>query len=134
MFDVIGKPTQLIDGKDKVTGTAVFVRDITVPHMVYGKTLKSPYPHAKILGIDTEEAKKVPGVIAVVTGKDIPGNERAVGTSGDLAVLTTDKVRFIGDEVAAVVAVDEETCDRALEKIHVSYEILPTYNTIEEDY
>ncbi|BDF69307.1 aldehyde dehydrogenase [Oscillospiraceae bacterium] len=132
MFDVIGKSTPLIDGKAKVTGTAEFVRDLTVPHMLYGKTLKSPYPHAKILGIDVEEAKKVPGVVDVVTGWDIPGNDRAVGTSGDLAVLTTDKARFIGDEVAAVVAVDEKSADEALKKIKVEYEVLPTYGTMEE--
>lgn len=132
MYDIIGKSTPLIDGREKVTGTAQFVRDITVPHMLYGKTLKSPYPHAKIISIDTTEAKKVPGVIDVITGKDIPVNERAVGTSGDLSVLTTDKARFIGDEVAAVIAVDEKACDEALKLIKVEWEVLPAVYGIDD--
>ncbi|KEJ92027.1 xanthine dehydrogenase family protein molybdopterin-binding subunit [Synergistes jonesii] len=131
MFDVIGKPTQLITGKDKVTGSAVFVRDIVLPHMLYARTLLSPYAHARIISIDTSEAMKVPGVIDVITGKDIPGNERAIGSGGDMAVLTTDRVRYIGDEIAAVIAVDEKTAEEGVAKIKVEYEQLPVYSTIE---
>ncbi|MFQ5763267.1 MAG: 4-hydroxybenzoyl-CoA reductase subunit alpha, partial [Candidatus Bathyarchaeia archaeon] len=107
-FTVLGKRHPRVDGVHKVTGRAIYVDDIKLPRMLYGKTLGSPYPHAEILNIDTGKAKQVPGVVAVITGKDIPRNHNIIGrTIADQSVLADDKVRFVGDEVAAVAAVSE---------------------------
>ena len=110
MLNVIGNRMPLISGVDKATASAIFITDMTLPHMLYGKTLKSPHPHAEIVKINVDKARELPGVIAVITGADVPNNDRTIGVANaDMNVLTTDKVRFIGDEIAAVAAVDEVT-------------------------
>jgi len=132
-LSVVGKRLPKIDAPDKATGRAVYTDDITLPNMLYGKLLLSPVPHARIASIDTSRAASLPGVKAVLTGADVPGI--TWGTSParyDENVLAKDKVRFAGDVVAAVAAVDEETCYEALKLIDVAYEELPAVFDPEE--
>lgn len=127
---VIGKRIPRVDASEKARGEARFVDDITIPGMLYGATLKSPYAHARILSIDTNKAEKLPGVKAVITGKDMIDSKRCIFSEivpvwEDKLPLEIEKVRFIGDEVAAVAAVDLKTAERALELIDVKYEVFP---------
>jgi len=128
-YSIIGKPTKNVDGPAKVSGEAVYTFDMTLPNMLYGKLLRSPYPHARIISIDTSEAEKLQGVKAVITGKDTPGGKyglwRRFPELCDQTALAMDKVRFIGDAVAAVAAVSAEIAESALDLINVEYELLP---------
>jgi len=128
-YSVIGKPTTNVDGAAKVTGEAVYTFDMTLPNMLYGKLLRSPHPHAKIVSIDTSEAEKLPGVKAVITGKDTPGGKyglwRRFHELADQEVLATTKVRFIGEPVVAVAAISEDIAEKAIDLIKVEYEPLP---------
>ena len=123
-YKVIGTRPVRHDGVDKVTGRAVYTVDIKLPGMLVGRILRSPYPHARIKSIDTAKAWKVPGVRAIVTGKDEP--EHYQGKSiRDIPVLCWDKVRFVGDRVAAVAAEDRDAAEEAVNLIDVEYEELP---------
>jgi 4-hydroxybenzoyl-CoA reductase subunit alpha len=123
---VVGRGHPRSDAPDKVTGRAVFTEDIRFPGMLHGKVLASPHAHARIRAIDTSEAEALPGVRAVITGKDVSDVPYGVSPARyDDQVLAKDKVRFVGDEVAAVAAVDEATAERALGLIRVDYEKLP---------
>lgn len=125
-FAVVGTPMPRVDAPDKATGRAKYAGDLRPPNMLWGRILTSPVAHAKIVSIDTTEAEKLPGVKAVITAKDVPDVKYGVSPARyDDNVLAIDKVRFIGDEVAAVAAVDEETATRALKLIKVEYEELP---------
>jgi len=130
-FSVIGKSMPLMDGVEKVTGEGMYGVDAKLAGMIYGRVLRSPYPHAKILKIDTSEAEKLPGVYAVVTAQDMP--DRRVGVSlKDEYIFAKEKVRYVGEAVAAVAAVDVETADEALQAIRVSYEELkPVFDALE---
>ena len=121
---VIGKNTVNIHAGQKVTGQAVFASDFKLHNMLYGKVLRSPLPHARILNIDTSGAEKIKGVRVIVTGKDIPKVKFGPNIQDEYA-LAVDKVRYIGDEVAIVAAEDEDTASAALELIKVDYEPLP---------
>jgi CO/xanthine dehydrogenase Mo-binding subunit len=130
-YRVIGKPLGRPDGVDKVTGTGRYSADHALPGMIWGKSLHSPYPHARILSIDTSAAEALPGVHAVITAADI-----AFGPWGraikDVPVLAQDRVRFIGERVAAVAADDEDIAQAALDLIEVEYEELPAvFDTLE---
>ena len=121
---MIGERIPLRDSIAKVTGTASFLEDIKLPNMLHGKILRSPYGHAKIISIDVEEAKKLPGVVAVLTGKDVgpPGPLVALPFSQmpgplDEFVLAKEKVCFQGDEVVAVAAETEDIAEDALDLI-----------------
>ena len=121
-YQIVGKSVPRIDGKVKVTGTAPYADDLALPGMLYGKLLRSPYAHAKIRTINTSKAEKLPGVRAVVTGKDFPGI--VVGFMkkyADRPPIAIDKVRHYGEAVAAVAAVDEYTAEEALDLIDVEY-------------
>lgn len=135
-YRVVGKPVPRVDGVEKVTGRARFTEDVSLPSMLHGKILRSPHPHAKIISIDTSKAEALPGVKAVITGKDTVGISFGfVDTPrypADEHPLALDKVRYIGEEVAAVAAVDEITAAEALELIKVDYEILPAVFDPEE--
>lgn len=121
---VIGGPVPRLEGPDKVSGRALYAADIQLPGMLWCKVLRSPYPHAKIISIDTERAQKVPGVRAVITGKEYPG--MLMGRQfRDMPVLCWDKVRFIGDRVAAVAAETRAAAEEAVALIDVEYEELP---------
>jgi len=127
---VIGKPVQRVDAEEKITGSAVYGYDLVLPNMLYGKTLFSTRAHARIKRINTEKAKKLPGVVAVVTGEDIPWTH---GESvKDKPFLAQGKVRFIGEPVAAVAAEDEDTAQAAVKLLEVEYEDLPVYTDPEE--
>lgn len=123
-FSSIGKPIPRVEGPHKVTGKAIYAADISLPGMLWGKILRSPHPHARILRIDASRARELPGVKAVITGQEIPGHY--VGKLiRDMPVLCWDKVRFVGDRVAAVAAETLEAAEQALDLIHVEYEVLP---------
>jgi 4-hydroxybenzoyl-CoA reductase subunit alpha len=128
-YALIGKRIPPIDGRPKATGEAKFTVDFQLPGMLYGKILRSPYPHAKILNINTEKAKRLKGVKAVLTGAEVPTKRYSLFTSlpqlHDRLALAVDKVRYIGDEVAAVAATDEWVAEEALDLISVEYEELP---------
>lgn len=125
-FFIVGKRVPRRDSFDKVTGTAIYTADLKFPNMLVAKVLRSPYPHAKILYIDTSKALKLPGVKAVVTGKDGYGVKWGVFKyTQDHTMLPTDKVRYVGEDVAGVAAIDEETALEALDLIRVDYEPLP---------
>ncbi len=124
-FQWIGKPTLRYDGVAKVTGQAQYTDDLRLPGMLVGKILRSPHAHARIRSIDTSKAEALPGVKAVATGQDAPVAYGILPVSEDEYALAVGKVRFVGDEVAAVAAVDEETAVRALSLIEVDYEVLP---------
>jgi 4-hydroxybenzoyl-CoA reductase subunit alpha len=126
-FDVVGKPLRKVDGLDKATGRAVYADDIVLPGMLHAKTLRSPHPHARIVSIDTSRARALAGVHGVVTGADMPIRYGVIPWTPDENALAVEKVRFVGDEVAAVAAVDEDTANAALELIDVEYELLPAF-------
>lgn len=125
-YSVIGKSVPKIDGRVKVTGQAKYTGDLKFPNMLVGKILTSPHAHARILSIDTTEAEKLPGVKAVITHKDVPGLKYGISPARwDENIFCIDKVRFVGDKVAAVAAINEETVYKALKLIKVDYEVLP---------
>lgn len=126
-FTVIGHPQRKVDGRAKSTGSARYTDDLSLPGMLHGKILRSPHPHARILSIDPSEALALPGVHAVVTGADMPVTFGIIPWTPDEYPLALDRVRYVGDGVAAVAAVDEDTANRALELIRVEYEELPAY-------
>ena len=121
---LVGQRIPKLDAADKVTGRLRYVADVRLPGMLHGKLLRSPYPHARIRKIDTSAAERLPGVMAVITGRDMP-QKRFGHLVKDITFLPLDKVRYIGEPVAAVAAVDEETAERALDLIDVEYEELP---------
>ena len=123
-YSVIGQSVTRAEGPAKVSGSAVYTADVQPPGMLWGKILRSPYPHARIVSIDTSAARALPGVHAVVTGADLP--DRRVGRLlRDHPVLARDKTLFVGDKVAAVAADTPQIADEALLLINVRYEELP---------
>jgi 4-hydroxybenzoyl-CoA reductase subunit alpha len=132
-FSVIGQALPKIDAWAKVTGETRYADDLMLPRMAYGKLLRSPHAHARIVGIDTERARALPGVYAVITGHDLPRVKFGIlPVSQDEEALCTEKVRMVGDAVAAVAAVDEETAEAACRLIDVTYEPLPALMSIQE--
>lgn len=125
-YDVIGKSLPRIDGMAKATGQAKYTGDLKFPNMLVGKILHSPHAHARIINIDTSAAEKLPGVKAVITHRDVPSTKYGLSPARwDETIFCIDKVRFVGDKIAAVAAVDEETVYQALKLIKVDYEVLP---------
>src|SRR5437870_5104307 len=131
-FSIIGKPIAMVDAAGKTTGSGKYTDDLSLPGMLVGKILHSPYPHSHIKSIDTTRAEKLEGVVAVVIGKDAPNPYGILPVGHDEHALALDKVRYVGDHVACVVAVDDATADKALELIDVEYEVLPAYFDPEE--
>lgn len=130
---MIGKATPFIEGINKVTAESAYLEDIHLRGMLYAKILRSPLPHAKIVHIETEKAKSLPGVRSVITARDTPGIKFSfISELADKEPLCEDKVRYIGDEVAAVAAIDEYTAWEALDLIKVEYEALPAVFNPEE--
>jgi 4-hydroxybenzoyl-CoA reductase alpha subunit len=132
----IGKSIPRKDGVAKATGKALYTVDMTLPRMLWGKILRSPHPHARILNIDTTRAEALPGVKAIITGKDTLGIKHGfVDTPrypADQYALAIDRVRHIGEEIAAVAAIDEYIAEEALNLIRVDYEELPAVFDPEE--
>jgi len=131
-LNIIGKPFRKVDARAKCVGQTKFADDIVLPRMLFCKLLRSHLPHALIKSIDVSKALALPGVFAVVTGKDFPIPYGILPVSQDEHALCVDKVRFIGDPVAAVAAVDEDVAFDAMNLIEVEYEPLNTISTIEE--
>ena len=127
---VVGHPVTRVDVDDKVTGAAAYGYDLVLPDMLHGKVLFSTRPHARIVSIDLEKARRHPGVVCAISGADVPWTH---GESvKDKPFLAQGKVRYIGEPVAAVAAVDEDTAQAAVRLIEVEYEDLPAYFTPEE--
>jgi CO/xanthine dehydrogenase Mo-binding subunit len=120
--DLIGKSVPRIDGPEKVTGSATFTADMKLPGMLYARMLLSPHAHARILSIDTDKARQLPGVKAVLTGKDLP--YRVGLYMVDKPILADGKARYCGEPVAAVAAASEEIALEAVSLIKVDYEVL----------
>ena len=128
---VVGKDVPRTDAIPKVTGAAQYVADLNLPGMLHAAVLRSPHPHARIVSIDTSAAAALPGVKAVVTGADTA--QRKWGCfRPDLYPLAIEKVRYAGDEVAAVAALDAETARAAVDRIKVEYEVLPAVLSMDE--
>lgn len=113
------------DGGEKVTGTLKYLTDLRFPDMLYGKILRTAYPHARILSIDTSTALAYPGVMAVLTWEDVPGLNRFGISFPDQPVFCEDLVRYEGDAIAALAAVSKEVAEAAVKLIRVEYEVLP---------
>jgi 4-hydroxybenzoyl-CoA reductase subunit alpha len=126
-FSVIGKPIAFVDAAGKVTGAGKYTDDLSLPGMLIGKILHSPHPHARIKRIDTSRAEALDGVAAVVVGADAPNKYGILPVGHDETALAVDKVRYVGDNVVCVVAVDEATAEKALDRIEVDYELLPAW-------
>jgi 4-hydroxybenzoyl-CoA reductase alpha subunit len=132
-FTVVGQPLPKIDAWAKVVGETRYADDFFLPRMAYGRLLRSPHAHALIRSIDVSRARALPGVYAVITGADLPRVKFGIlPVSQDEEALCTEKVRLVGDAVAAVAAVDEETAERACRAIEVDYAPLPALMSIEE--
>jgi len=129
---MIGTSLPKIDSYAKVTGAAKYADDLTLPRMAHGRILRSPHPHARILRLDIARARAHPGVLDVITAADLPRRYGIMPTTQDEYPFALDTVRYVGEPVAAVVAVDEETAEEALDLIEVAYAPLPTVSTIEE--
>ncbi len=122
-FKYVGQNIPRVDGVDKVTGKAKFTGDLVIPGMLFGKILRSPYPHARIASIDASEAEAFPGVSAVLTSADISDTDPYYNGRPIIAI---QNARYVGEPVAAVAAEDEETAEEALSLIKVDYEELPS--------
>ncbi|WP_206812706.1 xanthine dehydrogenase family protein molybdopterin-binding subunit [Paradesulfitobacterium ferrireducens] len=123
-LNVVGKSVKRYDALEKVTGKAPFVYDMFLPDMLWAKVLRSPYPHAKIIKIDTTEAEKLPGVVGILTAADLPKTNHGAGLI-DEPTMAIDRVRFVGEPVVAVAAESEDIAQEALTLIDVEYEELP---------
>ena len=134
-FSIVGQSVPRVDGAAKVTGSARYVADLQIPGMIEGKFLRSPYAHARIRSIDTAEAEAMPGVIAVLTSKDLDDLGHYMGrgkNNKDQPIIATNRVIFAGQPVVAVAAADRATAEEALAKIHVDYQELPAVISVEE--
>src|SRR5918992_265267 len=131
-YNVIGRPEARLDGEDKARGRAVYTVDLELPGMAHGKILRSPYPHARLVRADASQAEKLPGIYAVITRDD----HRRFGMFGaaykDQTIVAVDKVRYVGDPVAAVAAINEATAEEALGLIDVEYQELPALSSLKE--
>ena len=121
----IGDRFPKIDGVAKADGSGLYADDLAFPRMLHAKLLRSPHAHARIRSIDVSEALKLPGVIAALTGDELPLKYGVIPWTHDEQALATEKVRFVGDEVACIAALDERTAEDALKLIRVDYEVLP---------
>jgi 4-hydroxybenzoyl-CoA reductase alpha subunit len=129
---VVGHPRPKVDAAAKVTGQTLFADDIVLPRMAHAKLVRSPHPHARLRSIDLSAAAALPGVLATLVGAELPIAFGILPVSQDEHALALDKVRFVGDPVAAVAALDEETAEAAGKLVRVEYEILPPLMSIEE--
>ncbi len=131
-LSVVGKSVPIKDAREKVTGSLKYAVDYQVPGMVYGKILRSPHAHAKINGIDYRRAEALPGVLGVVGFKDAPDLDWNSCWFNYRGHILDDRARFVGDEVAAVAAINENIAEQAIQLIEVDYEVLPAVFDPEE--
>ncbi len=130
-FKVVGKPLPRLDGVESVTGRATYTVDVALPGMLHGKLFRSPVAHAKIRGVDSTRARSLPGVAAILTAQDMT-RKRFGFSLQDEEVLASEKVRYVGDVVAAVAADSEEAAERAVGSIDWDYEEMPAVLTPED--
>src|SRR6202023_2174853 len=130
-FSVVGKSTPKNNAYAAVTGAAQYADDIFLPRMIYGKMLRSTHPHALLKKVDCSRALALPGVIAAAAGGDVPVRYGILPSSPDETVFAIDKVRYVGDPIAAIVADDELTAEEALELIDVEYEPIAAVMSID---
>src|SRR5438477_375602 len=128
---LVGRPLPKVDAATKVTGRALYADDIVLPRTLHCKILRSPHPHARILSIDTSGARRIPGVVAVITGTDLPIKFGILPVTQDERALEHEKVRYVGDPIAAVAALEEEIAAAACDAIAVEYEVLEPVMTID---
>ena len=128
---VVGKPIERVDGFEKVTGKATFAVDMELPRMLHGKIYRSRFAHAEILSINIERALTVPGVHAILTGKDVPDGLRGRGLL-DTPILAQGKVRYVGEPIAAIAAESLDAAEEASDLIDVEYRALPALFDPEE--
>src|SRR5262245_17966597 len=131
-FSVVGAPLPKVDAIGKVTGRALYADDLMLPRMLYGKLLRSPHPHARVLAVDVSRALELAGVLAAITGAELPQKFGILPSSQDEVALAVDKVRYVGDPIAAVAATDPDIVEEAVKYIYVKYEVLPVLMSIEE--
>jgi CO/xanthine dehydrogenase Mo-binding subunit len=131
---VVGTPAERVDAAEKLRGQAQFTGDLAVPRMLHGKVLRAPLPHARIVSIDASRAERMPGVVCVLTGRDLLdlANPRYGHAIKDRPIVAVDRVRFAGEPVAVVAADEEATAEAALELVDVEYEELPAAATVEQ--
>lgn len=130
-YRVIGTPVERVDGPEMLSGQALYGPDVKLPGMLWGKILRSPIPHGKVLRVDGEKARKHPGVKAVISARDVPTRRYGYAIE-DEHIFAIDKVRYVGQPVAAVAAIDEDTAEEALSLIDVEYNELPAVFDAEE--
>ncbi len=130
-FSVIGKPLPKVDAASRVTGQAVYADDMLPPRTLHCRILRSPHPHARILSIDTSAARRMAGVLAVITGADLPIKFGILPVTQDERALEHEKVRYVGDPIAAVAATEEEIAAAACDAIAVEYEVLEPVMSID---
>lgn len=122
---VVGQRIRPVQGVDKTKGKPLYPADIDLPGMLWAKILRSPHARAKILNIDTSKAEALQGVEAVITHKDVPKDRFEAKEGNEGLTILGDEVRYVGDAVAAVAAVDQNVAEEALQLIKVDYEVLP---------
>ncbi len=130
---VVGTNAPRVDAIEKVSGKAIYTSDIQLPGMAHARILRSPVAHARVVKVDASKAKEFPGVIATLTRDDIQGfNFKYGATYKDQSIVAVDKVRYVGDPVAAVLADTPEIAEQALELIEVAYDELAKVTNLEE--
>ncbi len=122
---MIGAKVRRVDAREKVLGQAVYTGDLSFPHLLWARVLRSPYPHARIVNIDASRARRLAGVKTLITGKDLSAEANYGPYIADQSVVARDRVRYLGEPVAALAAVDKDSAEEALELIEVEYEELP---------
>jgi 4-hydroxybenzoyl-CoA reductase subunit alpha len=132
VFSVVGQRLPRVDGWAKVSGRAQYVDDLSLPGMLFGKLVRSTRAHARLRAVHTERALQLPGVVAAITGTDVPVRYSVFPVGQDETALAVDKVRYVGEPVAAVAAVDEATAEEAARLVEVDYEPLPARMSVEE--
>src|SRR5436305_7163117 len=127
---IVGKSLTKPDAFAKVSGQTRFADDLALPRMLFGRILRSPHPHARIVRVDTSRARALPGVLAALTGDDLPIKFGILPVSQDEEALARDTVRYVGDPIAAVAATEEWVADQALDLIDVQFTELPHFMSI----
>ena len=130
-FSVIGRPLPRVDGMAKCAGDTRYADDIALPRMLFAKLLRSPHPHARIREVSVDRALELTGVRAIITGADLPEKFGIMPSTQDEEALAVEKVRYIGDPVAAVAATSEEVAEKAIRLVDVDYEVLEPVLSIE---
>src|SRR3954468_22793772 len=128
---VVGKPLPRVDAATKVTGRAMYADDMLPARTLHCRILRSPHPHARIVSIDTTAARRIPGVLAVFTAADLPVKFGILPVTQDERALEHEKVRYVGDPIAAVAATEEEIAAAACDAIGVEYEVLEPVMSID---